>query len=196
MKIFAFTDLHESLSTFKKIQEKIKKEKPDLIVCAGDFTVFEQHINEMMQKISSLGNVFLIHGNHETEAVTKKLCEQNKITFIHKKIKIIDDYVFVGFGSGGFDMIDKEFEHFIEHIKNQLKGKKVILVTHAPFYDTKIDFLYKQHRGNKSYTKFIKNNSNVILGICGHFHETFKKRDKINQATVINPGADGEFIEV
>ncbi len=196
MKIFAFTDLHESLSTFKKIQEKVKKEKPDLIICAGDFTVFEQHINEMMQKISSLGRVFLIHGNHETELVTKKLCEKNNITFIHKKVKIIDDYAFVGFGGGGFDLVDKEFEVFAESIKNQLKCKKVILITHSPFYDTKIDFLYKQHRGNKSYTKFIKNNNNVVLGICGHFHETFKKRDKINHAQVINPGADGEFIQV
>jgi len=193
MKLFVFTDLHEDLTIFRRIEEKVKKEKPDLILCAGDYTVFEQHITEMSEKISKLGKVFLIHGNHETELIAKKLCEKNKITFLHKKVQIIGDYAFVGFGSLGFDMTSKEFDLFINKIKPKLKDKKIVLLTHAPFYNTKLDNIWKQHRGNKSFTKFIKNN-NVVLGVCGHFHETFKKKDKLGRALLINPGPDGEIL--
>ncbi len=196
MKIFAFTDLHEDLRVYKRIKEKLSKEKPDLILCAGDFTVFEQHVKEMMEKLAVLGKMFLVHGNHETEGVVKKLCEKNGLVFLHKRFEIIGDYAFVGYGSEGFDVVCKDFEDFILRIKSKIKDKKVVLLTHAPFYNTKLDHMWNKHRGNKSFSDFIKKNKNVVLGVCGHFHETFHKKDKLNQALIINPGPDGEFVKI
>ena len=49
MKILAFTDIHESLSCRKKVEALMKNHNPEVVVCAGDFTVFEQHFNDFAE---------------------------------------------------------------------------------------------------------------------------------------------------
>ena len=104
MKIFAFTDLHSSAGSYKKLQARIKRENPDCVFCLGDFTVFEQNIVQIMRKISELGKpVMLLHGNHETEKVVERLCKHfSNITFVHRKIVKLGPYTLVGHGGGGF----------------------------------------------------------------------------------------------
>ena len=86
-----------------------------------------------------------------------------------------------------------EFENWSKNIK---KGKNeiIVLVTHAPVYNTKLDFLKGiGHAGNLSIRKFI-NRVNPKLVICGHFHENFGVVDKINQTKIINPGNEGKVL--
>ncbi|MBW3001645.1 metallophosphoesterase family protein [Candidatus Woesearchaeota archaeon] len=210
MKILAFADLHSkhgspeyvdfytSLKYIKKLKKLAKKEKPDVILFAGDASLFENHLEELMEKISKIGkNILVIQGNHETAAVMRKICAfHDNLKFIHKKTAKIGDYTFVGFSGEGFLRTDKEMEKFLKKIKPKIKGKKVVLITHAPPYNTKLDKIGKEHCGNNTITKFIKSNKNIILGICGHIHETAGKKDKINNATIINPGPLGVIIEI
>ena len=51
MKILAFADLHSSITSLKRVEKKIKTEKPDVIFCLGDFTIFEQNIEHVMRRI-------------------------------------------------------------------------------------------------------------------------------------------------
>jgi len=37
---------------------------------------------------------------------------------------------------------------------------------------------------------------NPVLVLCGHFHENFRKQDKIKNTLIINPGPDGTIINV
>ena len=87
MKILAFTDLHLSSVAFKKIKSKVKKQKPDLLVCAGDVSIFEQGLNFILNKLNKLKKkTLMLHGNHETDKVLRKLCKKYKnIIFVHKK---------------------------------------------------------------------------------------------------------------
>ena len=198
MKLFAFVDWHSDLSVWRKIESKVKEEKPDLIVCAGDISVFEQHLENLMKMLDSLETpTVIIHGNHELANIMEKLSERSKnIKFIHRKIIDFKDFTLIGYGGGGFDVKDDAFERFANNIEPKIKDKKVILVTHAPFYGTNTDYLWKRHCGNKSFTEFIKRNKNIALGICGHLHECAKKKDKIGNTIVINPGPDGEIINI
>ncbi|MBD3361384.1 hypothetical protein GF358_01180 [Candidatus Woesearchaeota archaeon] len=194
MKILAFVDLHESLTALKEIEKKAKK--ADLVVCAGDLTIFETHLEQLMNRLSKIKKpIFMIPGNHETAAVLKKYCSfYNNITFIHKRLKKFKEYYFLGWGGGGFDPVEKEFEALVKNI--DIKGKKIVLVTHAPPSNTKLDRIFKEHHGNKSITRFIKKNKNVVLHISGHFHETWGKKDKINNTPILNPGPKGEIIKL
>ncbi len=198
MKLFAFVDWHSDLSVWRKIEKKVKEENPDLIVCAGDISVFEQHIDWLMKMLDSLEKpVFLIHGNHELSNIVEKLSERSKnIKFIHKKIVEFKDFAFVGYGGGGFSVKDEGFVRFAGNIESKIKDKKVIFVTHAPFYGTNTDYVWKRHCGNKNFTEFIKQNKNIVLGICGHLHECAHKKDKIGNTIVINPGPEGEVINL
>ena len=60
MRILAFTDMHLSATALKKIKSKIKKQNPDLLVCAGDVTIFEEGLGLMLNKLNKLNKKILI----------------------------------------------------------------------------------------------------------------------------------------
>ena len=192
MKILAFVDVHENLSAFKEVEKKA--DKADLIICLGDLTIFETHLEQLMKRLGKIKKpIFMLHGNHETAEVLKKYCGfYNNITFVHNRLKKFKDYYFLGWGGGGFNQIEKKFETLAKNVN--IKGKKVILLTHAPPYNTKLDIIGKTHYGNKSIIRYVKQNKNIIMHLCGHFHETWGKKDKINKTLLVNPGPKGEIL--
>ena len=201
MKILAFTDTHGSLLALRRIEQKVKTQKPDLLVCAGDISIFEHGIVGISRRLNRLNKkIIMVHGNHEDDSTFRKLSKSFKnIIFVHKKHYVEDDILFLGYGGGGFALTDKEFEK-ISNIKfkkiiNDNKWKKIILVTHAPPYKTKLDKLVDGHCGNKSIRHFIDKNK-VDLLICGHLHENFGKEDKIRKTKIINPGPYGTMIKI
>lgn len=201
MKIFAFTDLHASITDFKRIEAKIKKRKPDAIICCGDFTIFEQNIEQVLKKIDAFElPVYLIHGNHEMDAIVKKLCTKTKnIQFVHNKTFKIGDFTAVAHGGGGFygkgkNAGDKEFEEFIQKNKDKIMGQ-TILITHAPPANSALDYIpwMDDHVGCKSYTDFIKEYK-PVLALSGHIHETFGIVQKLGKTILCNPGPSGRMI--
>ena len=201
MKILAFTDTHGSLSAFKRIEQRVRTQKPDLLVCAGDVSIFEHGIVRILRRLNKLiRKTIIIHGNHEDASTFIKCSKLFKnIIFIHKRHFIKNSTLFLGYGGGGFSAVDRDFEKTankkFKKIIRDNKGKKIILVTHAPPYKTKLDKLIQGHCGNKSIRNFAERNK-VDLLICGHLHENFGKEDKIGKTKVINPGPFGKIIEV
>lgn len=195
MKLLAFVDLHGSLKGLRIIQKKAKE--ADVLVCAGDLSIFSAELDILMAELDKVEKkIIMVHGNHEFGEEMGALCKIFKnFEFIHKKVYNFKDYVFVGWGGGGFSLTDKGFEKFTKRIKEKIKGKKVILVTHAPPYGTKTDYTYKEHHGNKSIRKFIDTIQPKLV-VCGHLHETAGKKDKIGKSIVINPGLEGVILEV
>ncbi len=194
MKILAFVDLHGDLSSLIALKKKAKK--VDIVVCAGDFTLFEADIDYLLYEINKLGKpVLMIHGNHESSSLLKNLCKPlDNLTFIHKKFHKFKDVLFVGYGGGGFSLTEPDFEKFVKKNKNKIKGK-VVLIVHAPPFGTKLDKLNSEHYGNKSITKFIEKFKPKLV-VCGHFHETAGLNQKIGKTLIINPGPRGKIIEV
>src|SRR3989338_7477710 len=201
MKILAFTDIHGSLSALRRIGQKTKSQNPDLLVCAGDVTIFERGIIGILRRLNKFNKkIVMIHGNHEDDKTLFRLSKLFKnIIFIHKNYFVQDNVMFLGYGGGGFALVDKEFEKiaitkFKQVIKNN-QDKKIILVTHAPPYKTRLDKLMQGHCGNKSIRNFVERNK-IDLLICGHLHENFGKEGKIGRTKVINPGPFGKIGEI
>ena len=96
-------------------------------------------------------------------------------------------------------MTDREFEKAansrFKKLINHNKDKKIVLVTHAPPYKTRLDKLAGGHCGNKSIRQFIDKNR-IDLLICGHLHENFGKEDRIKKTKCINPGPFGKIVEI
>jgi len=200
MKILAFTDLHTSRFAIKKLRNKIKKHDPDILVCAGDISIFGLGMNFILNKLNKLKKkILIIHGNHESEKLLKKLCGKYKnLIFIHKKSYKFNDYIFFGYGGGGFSLIDNDFDKVgkdFEKIIKKNNDKKIILITHAPPYKTKLDLIVGNPCGNKTLKNFIVRNR-VNLYICGHLHENFGKKDIIKGTEIINPGPYGKIIRI
>jgi uncharacterized protein len=193
MKILIFSDTHGRLSLLNAVAKKAKH--AELLVCAGDITVFEEGLEMMLRKLNQIGKpVLMIPGNHESPSLLKAVCRNfENIVYLHGKAYFKDGYCFIGFGSGGFSIKDKEFETFAKKLKIP-KENRLVLVTHAPPYGTKIDHIWGHH-GNKSYRSFIERMKPVIA-VSGHLHETAGKEDRIGKTRVINPGPKGKIVEI
>ncbi len=192
MKILVFTDHHGSPSDMEAV--KVKAKEADIIICLGDFTIFENEIEYIMNQINELPKkVLLLHGNHEDESIVRGLSEHFKnIEYIHKGCFEIENYVFIGYGGDGFSIRDRVFEGMTKQFKKTMEGKISLLLLHGPPHGLTIDIVAPYgHVGNKSFRDFIKQTQpNMVL--CGHLHEHFHKRDKIGNTPIINPGPDGE----
>jgi hypothetical protein len=197
MKLLAFTDMHESLTALNRVKKKSKN--VDVVVCCGDISIFEGGLEFMMEELSKIKKeIIVVHGNHEDEKNMKRLCKAKNVHFIHKNKKKIGDILFIGYGGGGFDLEDPEFEGMTNTFKKWIKeskSKKVILITHAPPHDTKLDDLYGESVGNISFREFLINEK-VDIMLCGHLHENFNKKDKLKETVLINPGPDGKIINI
>ena len=198
MKILAFTDLHGKREIVNGIIRKTINEKPDLLICAGDLSEFGRQIERIATNLNKLNKIILIiPGNHETDEDISKICKDNKnIINIHKGVYEKDNYLFFGYGGGGFNKEDPKFENISMKFKKMInKGKKIIFVTHAPIYNTKLDLLNGEHLGNKNIRRFIDDIEPKLV-ICGHFHENELLTDYVKKTKIINPGYEGMIIKI
>jgi Icc-related predicted phosphoesterase len=198
MRILAFADMHGSLAALKTIKEKAASENVDCILCAGDFTVFGKDMNALLKSFDDMGKPFLlIHGNHEDEDdLRKKSKEFKHIKFIHSATCRKNNYLFFGWGGGGFSKTDKQFEQFTQTSTKEIRpNDKLVLIAHQPPYGTTTDTISGNKTGNKSFNTFIEKYRPDLV-ICGHIHENFNKEDRIGKTRIINPGKTGMIIEI
>ncbi|MDP3917132.1 MAG: metallophosphoesterase family protein [Nanoarchaeota archaeon] len=207
MKILFFTDVHSGdmgktyvpsrkilLKKFDKILEKSKE--CDVMVCCGDISIFGDGLKNIFEILKKSGKkLFIIHGNHEMEGELKPLCDGNKIVFLHKRHLKFGDVTFAGYGGGGFCDRDEMLDNWCAKLKNNVSGK-LVFFSHAPPFNTKLDNLpHLGHRGSMSVREAIEILKPNIFA-SGHFHDTFLKRDKINNTLLVNPGDEGIILEI
>lgn len=66
MRVLAFTDSHGELRSARAIVDLAAREQPDLIVCAGDFSLFEDRHEAFLRELARMRREILyIAGNHE-----------------------------------------------------------------------------------------------------------------------------------
>lgn len=199
MRIYAFTDLHGNTKALAKIKEEVRKKKPDLVICTGDLTVFEREIKALLSRVNLLHvPVLMLHGNHEDKDHLRRLCKGfSRIRFLHNETYEQDGFTFLAYGGEGFKDEDKKLARLAEREKD-LDWSKVIILTHAPPYNTTIDDVGDKeewHVGSKTLRRIIKKYQ-PPLALSGHLHECFHKRDKIGKSLVANPGPTGELFDM
>lgn len=195
MNILAFADLHAHAKSMDELQKKAKL--ADIIIGAGDLSLFGHKLDHVMSFLTTFQQpMLLLHGNHETEEEVISHMKKQTMYFLHGQTFLYHDIFFVGWGGGGFSLVDYAFEEKADTLFSLCKNhKKVVFVTHQPPYGTKLDYVYGHHAGNKSYTAFIKR-VKPILAISGHLHETAKKQDSLGETLLVNPGQDGMILRV
>ncbi len=198
MRAIAFTDLHLSAEALKSLRWKIRLFRPEILLCAGDVSLFGTELDDMLSEINNFNiKTLIIHGNHEDSSAFRKKCQKYRnLIFLHKEYYIHKNYVFFGYGGGGFSFVDKEFnpigKKFIKIIQKN-KDKKKIFLTHAPPYGTKVDDLGDHHCGNKTTRDFDTKNE-IDLHLCGHLHENFGVKDQLGKTKILNPGPFGKLL--
>ncbi len=197
MKFLTFVDLHEDKKALKELVKRASQDDIEFVVCAGDLTEFGRSLRYVLKQFNNIGKkVYVIPGNHESDRMFKEVLADypNCINFNHQAFRI-GNYVFLGYGEGGFSLQDQEFRKISREWYGKYKDDKIILVTHGPPFGTDADLLEDNHVGNKDFRKFIERIKPKLV-VCGHIHETSGANSKIGKTPVINPGWEGMVIEL
>ncbi len=195
MKILAFSDIHGDFEALERLRRKA--EEVDVVVCAGDLTVFENELERVVEELDSFQKpVLVIHGNHELDASLERACSKTRnVKFIHGKHVEIKGVLFLGYGGGGFSFEYPEFAEVRKRFEEVVKNRQVVFIIHGPPYDTEVDELMGDHVGNLTMREFIDEAKPDVV-ICGHIHENFGREDKVGETYILNPGPEGRVIEV
>ncbi len=192
MIIAGITDLH---GKFPKVLYDIK-DKIDVLTVSGDITHFGKGIEiiEDLAELSDYVEVLCVPGNCDTKEVIDELNSFN--LNIDRKIKKIDNFNFLGIGGSNTTPFNTCYEYKDEDLRLELEKfrglKNIILISHAPPYNTMADRVGYEHVGSKAIREFIES-ENVIFCACGHIHES-RCIDKINDTIIVNPSPYSYYI--
>ncbi|MBU2638220.1 MAG: metallophosphoesterase family protein [Nanoarchaeota archaeon] len=196
MKILAFVDTHGSKRAFDEILKRARQ--ADILVCAGDLTMWGESTEKWIKFLEKAGKpMVIVPGNHESEREISEICKKYKYCiYLHRAAYEYGEYMFFGFGGGGFSEGNADFERIGKHVEKDAKGKRLILITHGPPYGTALDSLPGSgHRGCRSIRRFIEE-VKPMIAISGHLHETAGNTDLIGKTFVINPGSFGALLKI
>lgn len=199
MKFLAFVDLHEDRDSLKMLVKRASDKEIDFLVCAGDLSSFGRSLRFVLKQLDQIGKkVYLISGNHENIEMLEQILPDypNCLLFDQKALEL-ENYVFLGYGGGGFTYQDVEFRKVARDWYGSHQGKKIVLVTHGPPFGTKADLVENRYVGNKDFRAFMER-IKPKLTICGHIHENAGVIDEVGESKlkVINPGWEGMVIEL
>jgi len=198
MKFITFSDFHEDFDQLDTLISRAKEDDIDFAIVAGDMTVFSKGLRPVLKRLDSIGKkVYVIPGNHEEGTGFDKIVKDygNCVNFDRQYIELENDFVLLGYGRDGFSQKDLEFRKVARSWYGKFKNKKVILVTHGPPANCKLDVVSGHHVGNIDYREFIERIKPKVA-ICGHIHETAGEVDTIGETNVVNPCWEGMVIEL
>jgi putative phosphoesterase len=197
MRIIAITDVHGRLNQALKMAENVKREGVKAILLAGDLSRYKsiEEAYEILKALTSVGvKVFYVPGNMDDPKICEEVNVENAIC-IHEKTVEFEGYVIAGMGGAlkgpfntPFELSEEQILEILKKLMDKIEsGKRAILVTHNPPYNTKVDELgFGEHVGSRSLRMIIEKYK-PILNVCGHIHEA-RGMDNVYGTIVVNPG--------
>jgi len=199
MKILAISDIHGDRTFMKKMAEKGKSERVDLVVIAGDILEEDMPKPGLIQPFKDAGlEVALLPGNHEGLAEINFMVQKYNAKNLHGySISKGDIGIFgCGYGDiGSHQLNDEQFFNTLKTAHESVKNaKKKIMVTHVQPNDSIIS-MKMPGWGSSGVRKAIEE-FKPDIHICGHIHETHGIEEIIGKTRVMNVGKTGKIIEI
>ena len=205
VKIFAFTDFHGSHEAFQKAQERIAKEKPDLVLVAGDITNYDgERAKHLLSELAKAGSpIYFVPGNMDN-AELKDWTLNGIVHGLHGRCEYAAGVALIGLGgsphgvfSTPFELSEHEGAELLEDAMKIYHGGHLILLSHCPPKDTKIDRTSGgEHIGSLSVRRFVERNQPVLV-LSGHVHEA-QGSDMVGSTVVVNtgPAKSGNYVRI
>ena len=161
MKILAAGDIHGDQRQAKRLAQKAKKEKVDLVILSGDITMAESSVEGLVGPFKKANKkVILIPGNHESIATADFLANLYGVKNLHGYSMEIGNVGIFGCGSaniGIFQLPEKEIYDLLKKGFKEVKNKKKkIMVTHVHPDKTLMEKLTEIFPGSSAVSRAIK----------------------------------------
>lgn len=173
MRIYAVADIHGKLKRINTIREIIGREKPDLLIIAGDifnFTIPENLIRELSKiDLPIVG----VRGNSDLKCYENKIRTRSPVRLLGSEPLIRDGFSFVGVnGTLVLPFISKVCLWESRRLA-VLAGRltpQTILVAHPPPRGACDKVANRFRAGSSGLRKLVKDNPPMMV-LCGHIHE-------------------------
>ena len=197
-KILAIGDIHGDTGLVKKLVERVKKENVDLVILAGDMTIAEQSIENIVGPfIKAKKQVLLIPGNHESAATIDFLSKVYGAKNIHGYGLRIGDVGIFGAGTAdiGINSIgDSGISELLRKAHEEVKdAKRKVMVTHMHPSGSKAEMF--GFPGSRAIRRAVDKFKPEIL-INAHVHEAGGTEEKIGKTRVINVSRKEKIFEI
>ncbi len=198
-KILAVGDIHGDTGLVKRLAEKAVKENVDLVILAGDLTLFETSTKGIIGPfLKAKKQVLFIPGNHESIATADFLAEMYpESKNIHGYSFQKDDLGIFGAGTAdiGINQIkDSEIFSLLKKGNENVKNSpKKIMVTHMHPAGSKAEF--SGFSGSKAIKKAVKEFQPDVL-ITAHIHEAGGLEEYSGKTKIINVARKEKIFEI
>jgi uncharacterized protein len=201
MKILVITDIHGQMDALERVLSAAAQEKPDMVLCPGDFTdmysnnaVFSQlDLAEIVvQKLLAFNkNLLCVPGNQDPYDILNIFDEYG--VNLHGRIKKRAEVFFAGWGGALtpfntlFEPAPEETKAALAAIGRKLEGKEFVMLVHNPPKGTKLDLAGgEKHVGSEEVRLFIEESKPQLM-VAAHIHES-SAVDNLGPSTLFYPG--------
>jgi uncharacterized protein len=197
MKLLIFSDIHLDITALRKLIEI----EADYYFAAGDLADWGRGLEKVGPILQPRADrVYVIPGNHESEADIARFCAQYGFHNFHGRSIDVAGHAVAGLGYSNPTPFNTPGEYTEEQLAERLSPfvglKRLVLVCHCPPLGTKLDrAAEKRHFGSKSVRDFIERNQPEYF-FCGHIHEAGGATEQIGATRAFNVGKKGYLLEL
>lgn len=204
-KVLAFTDPHGDVGDARKVVEMALRDHPDLIVCAGDFSLFGNNWRGLFKTLSGMRRkIHVIGGNHESAGLMHALCSEYTFLVDVAYATFEENGMLVG-GIPGYDRDfwpSKRADEGAVAMAHDLwrgrsRSKPFVFLTHYPPSGA-VDGLSAPtpDAGGSATVAAIVRAIEPDLVVAGHYHQDFCSCGRVGGVSVVNPGPSGYILLV
>ncbi len=196
MKILIFSDIHSDLKRLGELMET----EADYYFAAGDMVSWARGLDAAGQILARRGEkVFVLPGNHESEADIEGLCKRHKLNNFHGRSMEVAGHHIAGLGYSNPTPFNTPGEYSETELASRLGSfcqlQPLILICHCPPKGTLLDRAGpKQHFGSPSIRQFLDTYQPLYF-FCGHIHEAEGATDQIGVTVGVNVGKKGYVLD-
>jgi Icc-related predicted phosphoesterase len=172
MRVLFFSDIHSDLKSL----ERLIDQEADYYFCAGDLVSWARGLDKAGEILARrAGKVFVIPGNHESEADIARLCTNYGLRNLHGQCVTLGSVHIAALGYSNPTPFHTPGEYTEAELTARLapfaKLDPLVLACHCPPFNTPLDRGHgNRHFGSTAIASFIDQVSPRYF-LCGHIHE-------------------------
>jgi uncharacterized protein len=197
VKLLIFSDIHND---WKTLQGLLSVEA-DFYIAAGDQVTWGKGMERCGEILAARGErVWVLPGNHESAAQIAEMCDRRGLHNFHEQSLRAGKWHVAGLGYSNPTPFDTPGEYSEPQLAERLERfaalDPLVLVCHAPPYDTKLDEIRPGlHAGSHAVREFIVRRQPAYF-FCGHIHEAEGVVEQMGATRAQNVGKAGYLLEL
>jgi uncharacterized protein len=197
VKLLIFSDIHSNHQAL----ERLMAMEADYYFAAGDLVNWGRGLEACGKILAKrAGKVYVLPGNHESEAQISGFCAQFGFHNFHGQTLKIGGHHIAGLGYSSPTPFNTPGEYSEAELSARLahfeKLEPLVLICHAPPFDTALDRIREGvHGGSRSVRDFIDRHQPERF-FCGHIHEAEGVEIALGKTKAVNVGKRGYLLEL